>query len=91
MEGGPSEKNESESFNQFDKKHLEEVEKNYYGLWVDFISVSCGTYLDVLGELKGSSPPPLLCSLEVERLDLCLSQFLVSEKILDSGLMSGVF
>lgn len=31
MERGPSEKNESESFNQFDKKHLEIVEKNYYG------------------------------------------------------------
>lgn len=31
MERGPSEKNESESFNHFDKQHLEEVEKNYYG------------------------------------------------------------
>ena len=31
MERGPSEKNVSDSLNQFDNKHLEEVEKNYYG------------------------------------------------------------
>lgn len=31
MEGRPSEKNGSESFNQFDKTHLEEDEFNYYG------------------------------------------------------------
>lgn len=33
MERGPSEKSGSESFNQFAKKHLEEVEENLLWRW----------------------------------------------------------
>lgn len=58
MERGPSEKNEFMPLNQFDKKHLEEAEKDY-GAVGRILSVSCGTCLDVLerGNLKGSAPP----------------------------------
>ena len=83
MERGPSEKNEFACLNQFDKKHLEEAEKDYYGA-VGRIHFCLMWYLSWRlreGQLKGSAPPPLLCSLEVERLDLCLSQSFVSEKI----------